>query len=126
MSKEEKDTPKEPTGMGRRKHIRFSIMGTATLTVRGGAPLEVYMGCIGRGGAGLYSLEKLETSQLVVLNLKVPQESGELLEMKYAARVRYTQPAGKLYIVGLKFEKMAAERYALFLRHLKFMKDLQL
>ena len=41
-------------------------------------------------------------------------------------KVRYTQPAGDLYIVGLKFEKMADERYALFLRHLKFMKDLQL
>ena len=112
--------------MGKRKHIRLSLMGTATLTVPGGEPRVVYMGCIGRGGAGLYSQEKLETSQLVVLNLTVPQESGEPVDMKYAARVRYTQPAGDLHIVGLKFEKMADERYALFLRHLKFMKDLQL
>ena len=126
MNEKDKETPKEPKGLGKRKHIRLSLMGTATLTVRGGEPREVYMGCIGRGGAGLYSQEKMETSQLVVLNLKVPQESGELVEMKYAARVRYTQPAGKLHIVGLKFEKMADERYALFLRHLKFMKDLQL
>jgi hypothetical protein len=123
---EKKRTPKEPVGMGKRKHIRLSLMGTATLTVPGGDPLEVYMGCIGRGGAGLYATEKLEASQLVVLNLKVPQENGDQVEMKYAARVRYTQPAGSLHIVGLKFEKMADERYALFLRHLKFMKDLQL
>ena len=126
MNEKREDTPKKPSGMGKRKHIRLSLMGTATLTVRGGEPREVYMGCIGRGGAGLYSREKLETSQLVVLDLKVPQEDGELVEMKYAARVRYTQPAGDFHIVGLKFEKMAAERYALFLRHLKFMKDLQL
>jgi hypothetical protein len=122
----EKKTPKQSTGLEKRKHIRLSLMGLATLTVPGGEPQEVYMGCIGRGGAGLYSHEKLETSQLVVLHLKVPQENGELVEMKYAARVRYTQPSGKLHIVGLKFEKMADERYALFLRHLKFMKDLQL
>lgn len=126
MSEKKKETPKEPAGMGKRKHIRLSLMGTATLTIPGGEPREVYMGCIGRGGAGLYSQEKLEASQLVVLNLKVPQVTGEQVEMKYAARVRYTQPAGNLHIVGLKFEKMADERYALFLRHLKFMKDLQL
>ena len=46
--------------------------------------------------------------------------------MKFAARVRWVQPAGKLFMVGLKFEKMSDDRYTLLLKHLKLMKELQL
>lgn len=119
-------TPKQIRGMERRRHIRLSLMGVAAMTVQGGKPEEVYMGCIGRGGAGLYFSRKLRANQLVVLNMRLMEEKWLELDMKFAARVRWVQPAGKLYMVGLKFEKMSDDRYTVLLKHLKLMKELQL
>jgi hypothetical protein len=127
MTKEpEEASPKQLRGMERRRHIRLSLMGAASMTVKGGEPEEVYMGCIGRGGAGLYFERQLKPNQLVVLNLRLMEERWLELDMKFAARVRWVQPAGKLFMVGLKFEKMSDDRYALLLKHLKLMKELQL
>lgn len=122
----EKRGPKNPSAMERRRHIRLSLMGLGHLTVPGRKPQEVYMGCIGRGGAGLYMSEELKSKQLVVLDLEILEEEGMPCEMKFAARVRYCVPVGALFNVGLKFEKMSDERYGLLLRHLKFMKETQL
>lgn len=122
----EEASPKQLRGMERRRHIRLSLMGAASMTVKGGEPEEVYMGCIGRGGAGLYFERELKPNQLVVLNLRLMEERWLELDMKFAARVRWVQPAGKLFMVGLKFEKMSDDRYALLLKHLKLMKELQL
>jgi hypothetical protein len=126
MNESHKSIPKQLRGMERRKHIRLSLMGLASLTVRGGKPTEVYMGCLGRGGAGLYMEERVKPKQLVVLSLRLMEERWLELDMKFAARVCWVEPAGKLFMVGLKFEKMADERYALLLKHLKLMKQLQL
>lgn len=121
-----KSTPKQLSGMERRRHIRLSLMGVASLTVQGGKPEEVYMGCIGRGGAGFYFARKLKSNQLVILNIRLMEERWLELDMKFAARVRWVQEAGKLFMVGLKFERMSDERYTLLLKHLKLMKELQL
>jgi hypothetical protein len=126
MNKSDKPIPKQLKGMERRKHIRLSLMGLASLTVQGGTPAEVYMGCMGRGGAGLYMEERVKQKQLVVLSLRLMEEKWLELEMKFAARVRWVEPVGKLFMVGLKFERMADDRYALLLKHLKLMKQLQL
>lgn len=126
MNDKEHATPKQLRGIERRKHIRLSIMGPATLTVRGSEPQEVYMGCIGRGGAGLYMEQEPRPSQLVILQLQLGEEPWGKSEMKFAARVRWVQNVGRLYMVGLQFEKMADERYALLLKQLKLMKELQL
>ena len=127
MSKDTGDkTTKQLRGMERRRHIRLSLMGLASMTVQGGKQEEVYMGCIGRGGAGLYFNRELKTNQLVVLNIRLMEEKWLELDMKFAARVRWVQPAGKLFMVGLKFEKMSDDRYTLLLKHLKLMKELQL
>jgi len=121
-----KPKPKQISGMERRRHIRLSLMGAASMTVQGGKPEEVYMGCIGRGGAGLYFARNIKPKQLVVLNIRLMEERWLELDMKFAARVRWTQPAGKLFMVGLRFEKMSDDRYTLLLKHLKLMKELQL
>ena len=126
MKEEEQEIPKLLKGLERRRHIRLSLMGLGSLTCKGGEPQEVYMVCIGRGGAGLYSHEKLDSNQLVVLSLTIPSEDNRQVEVKYAARLRYSQPVGALHMIGLKFEKMSDDRYAFLLRHLKMMKDLQL
>lgn len=118
--------PKQLSGMERRRHIRLSLMGAASLIVQGGQPEEVYMGCIGRGGAGFYFVRQLKTKQLIVLNIRLMEERWLELDMKFAGRVRWAQPAGKLFMVGLKFEKMSDDRYTLLLKHLKLMKELQL
>lgn len=122
----EESVPRQLRGMERRRHIRLSLMGAASMTVQGGKPEEVYMGCVGRGGAGLYFARKLKPKQLVVLNIRLMEERWLELDMKFAARVRWVQPAGKLFMVGLKFKKMSDERYRLLLKHLKLMKELQL
>lgn len=114
------------TGLERRRHIRLSLMGLARITVRGGERQDVYMSCIGRGGAGLYMHEPTESGQLVVLELTLMEEGWKEMEMKFAARVRYAQKLSRLYMVGLQFEKMGEDRYAILLKHLKLMKDLQL
>lgn len=101
-------------------------MGLARLTVRGGEIQDVYMCCIGRGGAGLYMHEETEAGQLVVLELTLMEDGWKELEMKFAARVRYSKKLSRLYMVGLQFEKMGEDRYAILLKHLKLMKDLQL
>ncbi len=126
MSEKEKAAPKQLRGIERRRHIRLSIMGLAALTVRGGEPQDVYMGCIGRGGAGLYMEDEPARGQLVILHLDLKEASWDGAEMKFAARVRWAQKVGRLFMVGLQFEKMADERYALLLRQLKLMKELQL
>lgn len=126
VSEQGKSTPKQLRGIERRRHIRLSIMGLAQLTARGGEPQEVYMGCIGRGGAGLYMEEQPLQGQLVILHLNLKEEKWEAADMKFAARVRWAQKVGRLYMVGLQFEKMGDERYALLLRQLKLMKELQL
>jgi len=126
MSDQEKPAAKQLRGMERRRHIRLNLMGTALLTLRGGETQEVYMGCIGRGGAGLYMDEEPLSNQLVVLHLNFPVSGSRQREMKFAARVRWIQRAGRLHMVGLQFEKMADDRYAQLLRNLKLMKDLQL
>lgn len=125
--KEKKDpVPKQLMGMERRKHIRLSLMGAAAVTVRDGLPQEVYMGCIGRGGAGFYTHEELRPGQLLVLDLKLKEEGWRDMDMKFAARVRWVEPVGKLFMVGLKFEKMPDRRYHHLLRTLQLMKGLQL
>jgi Tfp pilus assembly protein PilZ len=126
VNKSDKSIPKQLKGMERRKHIRLSLMGLASLTVQGGTPAEVYMGCLGRGGAGLYMEERVKQKQVVILTLQLMEERWLELDMKFAARVRWVVPVGKLFMVGLKFEKMADDRYALLLKHLKLMKQLQL
>jgi Tfp pilus assembly protein PilZ len=126
QQKEEAPPPKQLGGIERRKHIRLSHMGTASITVRGREPREVYMGCIGRGGAGYYTHENVRAGELVVLDLRLKEEKWEDREMKFAARVCWVKPVGELFMVGLKFEKMSDERYRLLLRHLHLMKDLQL
>jgi len=127
MEKKAKESaPKQLGGMERRRHIRLSLMGVASLTVQGGKLEEVYMGCIGRGGAGFYFARRLRAKQLVVLNIRLMEERWLELDMKFAARVRWAQPAGKLFMIGLRFEKMSDDRYTLLLKHLKLMKELQL
>jgi hypothetical protein len=69
---------------------------------------------------------ELKSQDLVVLELKLLEERWMELEMKFAARVRWTQKVGTLYMIGLRFERMSDERYALLLKHLKLMKELQL
>jgi hypothetical protein len=101
-------------------------MGLASLTVRSGKTSVVYMGCLGRGGAGLYMEERVKPKQVVVLTLQLMEERWLELDMKFAARVCWVVPVAKLFMVGLKFEKMADDRYALLLKHLKLMKQLQL
>jgi hypothetical protein len=96
------------------------------MTRQGGKPEEVYMGCVGRGGAGLYSSKTVKPKQLVILSLRLMEERWLELDMKFAARVRWVQPVGKLFMIGLKFEKMSDDRYTLLLKHLKLMKELQL
>ena len=122
----ESPVPKQLMGMERRKHIRLSLMGVAGVTVRDGVSQEVYMGCIGRGGAGFYTHDEFRTGQLLVLDLKLKEERWRDMDMKFAARVRWVQPVGKLFMVGLKFEKMSDERYHHLLRYLRLMKGLQL
>lgn len=117
---------RQPRGVERRRHIRLSLMGLASLTVRGGDLQDVYMCCIGRGGAGLYMHEEVKQGQLVVLELTLTEDGAAEINMKFAARVRYCVKLSQLYMVGLQFEKMADERYAVLLKHLKLMKDLQL
>ena len=119
-------TPKQLMGMGRRKHIRLSVMGGAQLTTKGGEARLVYLACIGRGGVGLYMHEESRPNQLVVIDLKLMEERLIEMELKFAARVRWVQPVGKLFMVGLKFEKMPNEKYTFLLRHLRLMKQLQL
>jgi hypothetical protein len=126
MTEETTDKPRPLGGLERRRHIRLSLMGLARLTVRGGEMQDVYMCCIGRGGAGLYMHEEVKQGQLVVLELTLTDDGSEQVDMKFAARVRYCVKLSQLYMVGLQFEKMAEDRYAVLLKHLKLMKDLQL
>ena len=128
MTSEKESGPQEPRplkGLERRRHIRLSLMGLARITIRGGESQDVYMSCIGRGGAGLYMHDETKSGQLVVLELTLT-EDGKEMEMKFAARVRYSVKLSRLYMVGLQFEKMGEDRYAILLKHLKLMKDLQL
>jgi c-di-GMP-binding flagellar brake protein YcgR len=125
-SEEKSSLPKQLKGMERRRHIRLSLMGVASITARGQEPREVYMGCIGRGGAGLYTDVEIGSGQLVVLDLTLKEDLWTDLDMKFAARVRWVAPVAKLYMVGLKFERMSDDRYHTLLRHLRTMKELQL
>ena len=126
VSEEKGDLPKQLKGMERRRHIRLSLMGMASITVRGQEPREVYMGCIGRGGAGFYTDVEISSGQLVVLDLTLKEDQWRDLDMKFAARVRWVAPVAKLFMVGLKFEMMSDDRYHTLLRHLRMMKELQL
>ena len=129
MTEEQSDKSPAPGrfgGLERRRHIRLSLMGLGRLTVRGGQLQDIYMCCIGRGGAGLYMHEEVKTGQLVILELTLTEDGQKEVDMKFAARVRYCVTRAQLYMVGLQFEKMAEDRYAILLKHLKLMKDLQL
>ena len=125
MSEGQAAEVQEPRGAEKRKHIRLSLMGLARISVRGGETQAVYMGCIGRGGAGLYMHQELKSGQLVVLHLDL-MKGWKGGEMKLAARARYCMKTGELYMVGLQFEKIGEDRYAFLLRQLKEMKDQQL
>ena len=119
-------TPKKTTRYDRRKHLRLSTMGAVALTVQGEQPQDAYLISIGRGGFGVYLHRPVKAGQLVVMTLKLIEEERAGQELKVAARVRWAESVGQLYMVGLQFERMSDQRFSQLLRHLKVMENLQL
>ena len=122
------DEPEEegPAKIQRRKHLRLTALGLVELVLQGGNPQGAYLASIGRGGLGIYLHQKIESNQLVVLNLELIEEGKKGRVLKIAARVRWASPVGRLYMAGLAFEQMSDERYKILLKHFRVMEDFQL
>ena len=89
-----------PAKVQRRKHLRLTALGLVELVIQGGKPQRAYLAGIGRGGLGIYLHQKIETNQLVVLNLQLIEEGKKSRALKIAARVRWASPVGRLYMAG--------------------------
>lgn len=113
-------------GAEKRRHLRLSAMGPVEVHVKGSPPQEGYLASIGRGGLGLYLREKVEPAQLVLVNLRVQGDEEGAEELKVAARVRWSRPAGQLHMMGLAFEQMSDARFSRLLGHLRIIERMQL
>ena len=119
-------------GIEKRRHVRLSAMGPVEVVVQGGAVEEGYLASIGRGGLGIYLHCPLQAAQLLLVNLRlvgpplVGGETPEAEELKVVARVRWVQPAGRMFMAGASFEKMSDVRFDRLLRHLNLIEAWQL
>jgi len=110
----------------RRNHLRLTAMGAVNLAIQGEDPQEAYLIGIGRGGVGLYLQREVQLNQLVIITLRLIENTRAGEGLKIAARVRWTSSAGRLHMAGLQFEPMSDQRYASLLKHFRIMENLQL
>jgi len=94
----------------RRRNLRMTIMGIVKVWLAGDSkPFEGYLANISRGGIGFYLHKKTRIGQK--LRIAVPLKGREGQEEEFGAQVAWISKAGKLYMVGVEFDRMAKDKY---------------
>jgi c-di-GMP-binding flagellar brake protein YcgR len=94
----------------RRRNLRMTIMGIVKVWPAGDSKsVEGYLANISRGGVGIYLHKKTRIGQK--LRIAVPLKGREGQVEEFGAQVAWISKAGKLYMVGVEFDRMAKDKY---------------
>lgn len=101
----------------RRKHPRIPIVSIARLTHQGmETEKSVLVRDISTHGVGIYTEERYQQGDLVVIHFDLTGDRSETITESVAGEVAWITPLpdGAHYAVGIRFENMEVERPKLF------------
>lgn len=103
----------------RRRQLRLTLMGIVRILLPGDPKFhEAYLANFSRGGIGIYLHKKVRIGQKLRVAVRLNEPANREEEQEIGAEVTWVSPAGELYMVGLKFERMAKDKYQAVIRGL--------